>query len=241
MASQVPSTSIQSYEIQGRTVALPVEVRDASAGNVMYDVEAQAVARLLPGDAFEVVETAPGRTQLIVGLIDYRDNDLGNYNEVSIAFSVAPRGAGPEDAGTFIYKLPVDQAFTCEAGCKIWGYPKTVEKIDLDYADDFVTGRLEMEGQHVFTLTVPRRQPETAEPLELPMRTYSYIEGVPHDTAFRNRSTSTVSPGPDGVELTLGDHPLAEELRSLGLPKPPLMSVWTEHMSAVFEAPTKVG
>ena len=68
------------YEIQGRKVQMPVVVRDASSGNAMFMVDAAAVAKLLPGDAFEVFEVAPGQTQLILGFIDYRDNDLGDYD-----------------------------------------------------------------------------------------------------------------------------------------------------------------
>ena len=30
---------------------------------------------------------------------------------------------------TWIWKLPVNQAFTCDAGRGIWGFPKTIEQI----------------------------------------------------------------------------------------------------------------
>ena len=32
---------------------------------------------------------------------------------------------------TYIHRLPVDQSFTCAAGRGIWGFPKTVERIDF--------------------------------------------------------------------------------------------------------------
>ena len=100
------------YDIQGQQVRLPVEVRDASSGNAMYMVDAAAAQALIPGDAFKVVEPAPGQTQLLLGMIDYRDNDLGDYNEVAIILFVYPADGAPEQAGTFIYKLPVNQSFT---------------------------------------------------------------------------------------------------------------------------------
>ena len=41
--------------------------------------------------------------------------------------------------------------------------------------------------------------------------------------------------------IELGDHPIADELRSLGLPDAaPLLSAWTEHMSGSFGASTKL-
>ena len=115
-----------SFEIQGRTVSLPAVVRDASSGSVMYMVDAPAAQKLIP-NAFEVVEAAPGQTQLTLVIVDYRDNDLGDYDEVGIVFFVRPAGKPDAELGSYIYKLPVNQSFTCDAGCQIWGFPKSVE------------------------------------------------------------------------------------------------------------------
>ena len=208
----------------------------------MYSVDAAAAQALLPGDAFKVVEPTPGQTQLLLGMIDYRDNDLGDYNEVAIIFFVHPSEASPDDAGTFIYKLPVNQAFTCEAGCTIWGFPKTVGKIDYSYDDESATCRLEMEGQHVFTLSLPRAQAQegAAPPADTAGPTYTYINGVAHRTTFTTGGDTVVSAGGTGVELTLGTHPIADQLRELGLPKPPLMSTWNEHMRGSFDVAEKL-
>ena len=86
----------ESYQIQGQTVTLPCVVRDASSGSVMYMVDRDAAQALLP-DAFEAVEAAPGQTQLTLVIIDYRDNDLGDYDEVGIIFFVQPVGKPDAD------------------------------------------------------------------------------------------------------------------------------------------------
>jgi hypothetical protein len=224
------------YVIQGREVKLPVVVREALAGTAMYDVDIKAAAALLPGSAYEIVESSPGRTQCVIALIDYRDCDLDDYNEVSIAFSVRPAGATAERDGTFIYSLPVTQQFTCEAGCRIWGYPKSVEQIEYEYAEDSMRGELRMDDEPVLRLRLPRSRPE-GDPMEVEMRTYSYLDGQPVETPFRQTSASAIRIGADGVELELGTHRLARDLRSLGFPKDPVMVVWTERMSGVFEAP----
>ena len=41
-----------------------------------------------------------------------------------------------------------------------------------------------------------------------------------------------------GATLQLGTHPIADELRALGLPKRPLASTTIAHMSATFYAAT---
>jgi hypothetical protein len=226
---------MQSYEIQGQTVTLPVVVRDAIAGVAFFEVDAAAANRFLPGDAFEAVESSPGRAQLLIALIDYKDNDLGDYLEVGLTLFARPAGStDPTDDGTFIVHLPVDQAFTCEAGCTIWGFPKTVQEISADYADDAVTWTLTMDGQLVLRVTIPRGG--TDEMPDLPIHTYTYLGGVPHRTGFSQGGTGAqVRLGGDGVALELGDHPIAKELAELGLPADAVMTTWTEHMHGSFD------
>ena len=175
------TTANSSYEIQGQTVTLPCDVRDASSGTVMYMVPANEAQRLVP-EAFEVLEPAPGQTQMSLLMVDYKDNDLGDYYEVGIIFFVRPAGQPDAEVGTFIYKLPVNQSFTQEAGFKIWGFPKTVEEIAFDYADDSATCRLEMDGRHVFTLTVPRGG--DGETTDTESIGYTIIDGIPHRNTF---------------------------------------------------------
>src|ERR1043166_396582 len=174
-ATETQRDGTDVYVIQGRTIALPAVVRDASTGNAIFLVPAVG-AQALVGDAFEIVEMAPGQTQLTLGFADYRDNDLGDYNEVMIVFMVRPK-ASPAAAGTFIYKLPVNQAFTCEAGRAIWGFPKSVEQIDINYAAERATCTLVMDGKHVLTLTVPRAATPSDSGLDMEMTTYTYLDG----------------------------------------------------------------
>ncbi|MCP3985237.1 MAG: acetoacetate decarboxylase family protein [bacterium] len=228
-------TARKSYEIQGRTVTLPCDVRDASSGTALYGVSAQEAQKLVP-EAFEVLEPSPGQTQLSLVIVDYRDNDLGVYNEVGVVFFVKPRGAGDDEAGTFIRHLPVDEGFTCEAGCTIWGFPKSVQEIDFQYTTESATCRLVMEGKHVFTLKVPRggggEIPDTRS------LGYTLLGGTPHRNEFtRGGSGESTTPGGAGVTLELGEHEIAEELRKLGLPKEPLLSNWCEHMTGSFGPP----
>ena len=222
-----------SYEIQGRTVTLPVVVRDASSGTVMYLVDRDAARRIVPPE-FEPDEVAPGKTQLCIVMVDYRDNDLGDYDEVGIIFFVRPKGQPEAEVGSYIHHLPVNQSFTQQAGLEIWGFPKTVEEIDFSTHADSATCRLSMSGQHVLTLTLPRGG--DGETPDTPALGYTLLEGAPHRIAFsRGGRRESTTPGGDGVSLELGSHPIADELRSLGLPGlTPLLSSWSEHFFGTF-------
>ena len=224
-----------TYEIAGRTVTMPCVVRDASAGTAMFEVDAAGAGAMVP-DAFEVVESAPGRCQLSLAAIDYRDNDLGDYDEIGVILFVKPRGGGDGDVGTYIAHLPVDQAFTCEAGRTIWGFPKSVQDIDIASSERSMTATLRMDGLLVLRLTLPRGGDD--EMPALPMTTYTLIDGVPHATAFtQGGAGSQVIAGGEGAKLELGDHPLGKELSALGLPAAPQLMTWTEHMRGTFETP----
>ena len=87
--------SAAGFEFQGRTVTLPVVVRDATNASAAFLVSSEAARRWLPDGAFEVAELLPGRALLSIAAIDYRDNDLGDYDEVSLALFVRPRGTKP--------------------------------------------------------------------------------------------------------------------------------------------------
>jgi hypothetical protein len=224
-----------TYAIAGQTVTMPVQVRDASAGTVLFDVDAAAASALLPSDDFVIVETSPGRANLVIALVDYRDNDLGAYYEVGLAFIVQPRSGGA--AGTFITRLPVNQPFTCEAGRRIWGFPKTVEDIDVQNTETSSTWTLRMDGELVVTVQTPRGG--TDESPLAPMTAYTLIDGLPHGTTFSQQGQgSQMVFGAEGVHVTLGSHPVALELASLGLPDAPVvLTTWLERMQATFEEP----
>ena len=238
------------YVFQGREVTMPVVVRDASSAAATYLVRADEARRLLPGSELDVVELLPGRALFSIACIDYRDNDLGDYHEVSLALFVRERRAAAgipyvsaalnlvrNRIATYIYKLPVNQSFTCEAGCGIWGFPKSIEEIEFADIGSTWQCRLNMNGRHVLTFTTTRGGSRTLP--DAPMVTYSYIDGGLHRTRFVSGATG-VGIRLGGAELTLGDHPIADELRGLGLPKRSLMTVWMEHQHGRFDAPERL-
>lgn len=231
-------------------MTLPVVVRDASNASAAFLVPSAAARAMLPDGALEVAELLPGQALLTIAAIDYRDNDLGDYDELSIGFFVRPRGA-PRGwpivgtlaeflqgrLGTYIHRLPVNQSFTCEEGKTIWGFPKTVEEIALESRGDRMSCRLAIGGVHALTISFPRGGSGAMPEREL--ISYTYLHGVPHRTSARMGGEGFAMRF-GGAELVLGSHAVANELRRLGLPKRALFTTWTEHMHASFELPEKL-
>jgi len=234
------------YLIQGQTVRMPCIVRDACSATATWLVPTRAAEALLPGPDLEIAEVLPGRGLLSIACIDYRDNDLGDYNEVSIAFFVRRRGERNirylgaaldmmrGTLPTYILHLPVNQSFTCEAGSAIWGFPKTLDEVSIDVSDDRLRCVWNKGGQNVLNISLPTGG--TRRFAEQELSTYSYIDGRLHRTPFTS-SAEGLGVHRGGVNIALGAHPIADELRSLGLPKAALMSMWMGKMRGRFEAP----
>ncbi len=225
-----------SVTVLGREVALPVEVRQASAAMATFLVDADAVRRLIEPSGLRPTRLPLGRALCIIATVLYVDNDLGAYNEVAVAFPVSAGEHGP--AGAYIHQLPVNETFTLAAGRDIWGFPKWLADIDLTIGR---RGRCELsvEGERILSLDVrPRPIPLPSRPTT--MSAYADADGTLRRTPFWTHARGTRA-GPGGARLDLGHtHPMARELRALGLPKRPLMSSIVSTMQSRFDAPIEV-
>jgi len=234
-------------------VRLPVEVRDATAAVAFYLVSAAAAQRLIDASGLRIAQTLPGRAICTIGAMNYKDGDLGQYHEVAVSFFVRERGARTVPIGgtllglvrgtlgAYIHQLPVDGEFTCEAGQTIWGFPKFMAGISLAREGDAETSVLTIDGKHVLTQRVragPSPEPGRREGRSLGSRrqvSYAWRDGVLYRTPSV-MSGEGVAARLGGATLELGTHPMAEELRSLGLPKRALFSTYIGRMRAVFSA-----
>lgn len=236
----------RTYEIQGRTVTMPVEVRRARSWAAQFLVDARAAHRLLPS-GLEVARPVPGRAVLVVGIVCYDDTDLDAYNEVAVSLLVRPPGSPPAgritreffggDVGVHILHLPVTQTFTLEAGRTIWGYPKTLAQIEVTEEPRGVSATMVQDDQHVLTLEV-----KPGGPLPVPNRpppTYSVLDGTLVRTDW-DITGPRPRARPGGSRIELGTHAIADQLRTLGLPKRPLATQTIETMRATFAAPEPV-
>lgn len=225
--------------IEGREISFPMEVDSFVSATLGFSVPAAAATALLPGDAFEVVEISPGTAQLIISLVDYRENPWGDYNEVNLGFLARPVGAADDVIGSFVYRMPVDQEFTCLAGNRVMGFPKVVVEIEATYTDTHASFELRDGGEVALAVTVPRAAP-VGEPTRIETVSYSYLDGVPQQTPLSIDLATGYVDAAD-VRLTIGTGPIADELRSLGLPTAPDFASYDEKLTAVFQLSSSLG
>lgn len=225
-------------ELDGRTITFPMEVTDFDALTLVFTVPAAAARALVPGEAFEVIEVADGAAQLVVALCDYHENPWGDYLEVNLGFLARPRGAGDDVVGSFVYRMPVDQEFTCLAGNRVMGFPKTVEELSVAHDGGRVTFTFGPPDAPQLTVSAPE-VPPAGEPARIETVSYSYLDGVPHGTPLAmDMGAGVVDPA--DVEVVLGTGPVADELRTLGLPTAPDLATWGTGLTAAFQLGTPV-
>src|SRR5438477_3250276 len=226
------------YTIEEQTVVLPVRVREASSVYASFLVPAAAAKRLLPA-GLTPLQTIPGRATCTTAGVYYREGYRGQYHEVGVCFLLRPQGGSRLDllsmirnqAPAYIHRLPVTTSFSCEAGRHIWGFPKDV--MDIEFVDTDTTRTVTLrDGQRlVLQLTAPRGGAKKFAGVDIEaMGSW----GGPVQVTPAQMAGEGVKAGFRAGQLVLGDHPIANELRSLGLPKKPLVAGSIERFSGSF-------
>ncbi len=166
-----------------------------------------------------------GRTPVIVLFVDYRDNDLGDYDEVGLAIVARHRGR----TGAHVLQLPVTQEFTMEAGRALWGLPKWLARADLTIAGGRVSCRLDDGERRVLDA---RLRTTPALPLTVPMSltTLAPRDDVVLASPVRMRARG-VRLGSGGSVLPGTGHPMAQQMRAMGLPRRPLLTTVVDHVA----------
>lgn len=240
-----------NYLIDGKPIGLPLTVDDASMMMNAFLVDAAAAQAMIDGSGFRVVELFPGKAIVQLLCVDYRVNPLGNYNEGAIIFPVLTPGEkkpfpffgtlrrlANNSLGIYVYRMPVDQEFTTHGGRFIWGFPKWPSRIDFDFGKSRATGRFIDEGELVYGITAKTGGSTVVKDQRAP--SLAIRDGRAWKTYGTNSGTGmTFSLG--GEMPDIGDnHPLALELRGLGLPKKPIFTVAMKNTSMVFGGPEVV-
>ncbi len=221
---------MSSHLVQGRCVDMPVRVREASACSVMFAVPARVARSTIEHSGLDVVEPVPGRALCSLAFVRYVDGDLGRYHEFAVAFLVrAPRGRRP---GAFIHRLPVDQSFTLEAGRTIWGFPKCMADIDLRSDGPVRRCTVRQDGRLVVDLLVRRGLPVPGGIAAVDA--YTHLDGTTRRIPWTVRP-SGLRGRPGGARIRLGDHPVADELARLGLPRTALLTSTIDNLAMEFQ------
>lgn len=214
-------------EWRGEKYPLPVFYYDLTSVMAYFLTPLEKVTSLLPSDRLFPVRILPGRAVTAIIFYEYRDSDIGPYNEMLIGFPVtidkpAPLGLGmltaeQKGASAYIWHLPVTTEIARDLGIDVAGYPKILSNITIDADSGWLRCRTEAAGQHVLTLSV--RQPRTKLverrwPLDAITVKEQKVQRIPAVMNLRKLGGSLRS---SDAKLETGDHPIGREVAALGL------------------------
>lgn len=257
-ASETSDRRLRRFQIEGVDLGYPTIFRDGASAATLFVVDAQAAQRLIETTGFEIAEIMPGKAILAFTCVYYSDTDCGVYQETAQAFFVrhldrrasaldALPGVGPYlsswrnlltgDVATHTWRLQVTTRLSQQCGLQMWGFPKELGDIEFSQRFGRTHCSLKMDGRDVFHFSIKARGKATPKPITSTV--YSIHEGAQHVSQLTQRYRET-GYRIGGARLELGDHPMSNELRSLGLPKRPLLATWNGHLAFSMTAPEKI-
>lgn len=240
------------HDVLGTDVTMPVRIRSARCFVAGFSASTAAVSAAIArrgATDLAPLEIRRGRSVAMLVFVEYLDGDLGPYDEFGVCFLMKPpmtgasplralRSLGSGDAHALIHELPVDGEFTMHAGRSIWGFPKVLADFDVDHDSPVKHGRVSLDGRLVADLSIARGIPVPSTAGDAVLQAYSQLDGVTRRTPWRLESTTGTRARVGGARLTLGDHPMADDLRRLELSKHALMTSSVADLSMTFDDAT---
>lgn len=225
----IPQAVVRTSE---GNVGVPILYRQARSVLAVFSVESGRLRDVLDDDELQPVAVADGRAVIAIALFDYRDTSIGPYHEAAVATLVVPRAWGVparpaldlllpvrwRRVGMYILDLPVTTAIANAAGRELWGLPKFVTEIPIDWQGEQFRGSVLAPGTDSPLVTL---EGELGRGTVLPQRSillYSRLHGELlatrvdlHGLARHTRN------GALRLELGKVSHPMLQRLASLGL------------------------
>ncbi|HUW10400.1 MAG TPA: acetoacetate decarboxylase family protein [Anaerolineae bacterium] len=211
----------------GERVELPIRYLDFAAMIGAFTAPADKLQGLLPSTRLKPALFTPGRGVIAFSAFEYRELvDLPPYNEFGISIPVLyePRVNIPglpllapqwfKTYGLYVHHLPVTTELARDGGIEIWGFPKFLAEITFEGTGDSLRCRLRADGKDIITLEGEKL---VTRPRSMDWPTYTVKDDELLKTRTHVQGEMGISMLRGGATYALGDHPIADELRSLDM------------------------
>ncbi len=207
-----------------RKIFVPVFYYDSMTMGALFIVPLTKLKERMPSSRMHPLRITPWHGAISITAMEYRETDIGPYNEVSISipftldrptpiFTGILRKA-PAEPSIFILHLPVSTQIARDAGVELAGYPKIVASIEFEKETDWVTCHLAENNQHILSFT--GRRLEDHQVPRTRMHAFTSRGGrLLRSEVILSERQQAGSRQSAHVQLKLGDHPIAQELKAL--------------------------
>lgn len=232
--------------VDGIKFDLPVNSEDTPALLAAFPIDADAAARLMPGNELHPVRLPGGRGLLIVTVVNYVTTDIGKYVEYSLAIACT-HGARPAPpllpgllrgtfgTGQYVVDLPVSSEISVKGGKGIWGMPKHQANLDFTITDTKVSSQYDVDGQLACLVEIERPAP-TKLPLDVGAANYCAFRGMLMKSYIYFKGDADIAIGRKAkARLVLGDSPYVAGLRTLDVQQKPLFTAFLPSTRGVLD------
>ncbi len=237
----------------GQPVKVPVFYYDGTAMTAIFPARLSRLRAALPDPRMVPARLAPGVGVVGITCFEYRDTDLGPYNELAISIILSEpyfRSNLPGRAllsalrrhqfDAWVHHLPVTTEISCAAGVDYYNYPKFLASIDFTEQNGRRSCRLaegSAESGHILTLS--GRTIGTPQPGKLQFFSHLWMDRQPQSAEFKISAAGMREKlSPRMATLILGDrHPIARELSDMLLWRRPLYYHYLSRFQGILYGP----
>lgn len=192
----------------------------------IFSADYRAVRAILPTRELYPATLPNGRAMVLIMALNYLDTSIGPYGEAGICIPCTYQRpflplsswllkGRPPTLGMFVLHLPVTSLMARNIGRAIWGYPKFVADMEFQKQPEVQCLYLSENNAPILTLKV--RQKGILIKDNQPIINYTTLDRNLIKTTVSTRSVYQLGLTPGSGELTLGEHPIADQLRRLDI------------------------
>lgn len=237
-------------DLNGQVLRAPACYYDGTKMTAIFPARLAALRAALPDPGFVPARLAPGVGIVGISCFEYRDTDIGAYNELAISivlrqpyFCINLPGRALTSGlprcrfDTWVHQLPVTTEIARAAGADYHSGRKFLASIDFPTDRGRRSCRLAEGSEHILALsaaTIP-----TPRSGELQLFSHRWMDGQPRASEFKiNAHAMGENLCPGAATLTLGDrHPVARELAGMLLQHQPLCYQYLARFEGILYGP----
>ncbi|MBI5844103.1 MAG: acetoacetate decarboxylase family protein [Deltaproteobacteria bacterium] len=236
---------IHQKVIEDYQARLPIFYFDNTSLTAIFSASTRKVRSRLPFDTLHPVELYPGRCLVAISAFQYRESDIGPYNEFSLAALVSqPKKGLPlitavgqllrNEAQAYILSLPVDSEIARRGGVEMSGYPKFLAEFKWTEDAGYLCCEVNVNGRSLVKMR--GRKLSTSKGRITRTILYTKFEDrllMANLYVDPKKFAQSIMPESAAVEVGEG-HELCETLMDLELGKTPLAYQYSPYSRAML-------
>lgn len=208
------------------SLKIPLFYQEMEFMSVLLLASIERIKKILPSSKMNPYRITPWHTTISITTYKYKKSDIGSYNEVIISIPISINEAMPLFIGSlrkapkkpmlYLHSVPVTAEIPRFLGVEIGGYPKFLADINYLEEPEWLSCEVKVDNQLILRLRGRKLKTKTIA--------RSYLNPISYRNGFLLRSElvmsqreTGISQANESVDLVLGQHSLAEELKQLNL------------------------